>query len=961
MTDRQLFRCLAVRNAQRTTSWRNRRSFIGNPDGLSPVTPFQSKVRGLAIASEIRAAAAAFIEEQGYPSGQPYPESVYVFAELYAGIGAAIRAKTAPDEVRKRVARLVARQVPDLSRDNTLPHTRALWDHLIAFFHAPALAREDPGLFVDALRVIHLWENAAQIDGADALTELFQATPVIPRWAVASEATSATDGGQAPDDAAGSGDLNDLLDGLNGHLIDIQAIDAALTDVHNSYRRKRRRTPPAPTRASPPAGRGDAVATPIPGDTVAAPWRSNVYFADELQAASADLLDTRVPEWKSMSQDELVGALEAQQADLAATAYALGGTRALQASEPLALGDFMSIPGVLIEPKQSFDAPYAGSKGSVHSGGIGDLLVVTDTLLGYELGEIAYVENVMQSETRERVHRTLDRTLESITTETAESSEASRDLQTTDRFSLQREVQDTIQSDSSFEVGVDISAQYGPVVSADLSTDFAISNSMTSSETSATEYAQDVVDRAATKVTESTRTEVVTKKLLELEERNSHGFDNANGTGHIVGVYRWLNNLWEAQVWNYGRRALLEFIVPEPARYQRMAAEFGRTQDLDLEPPEPLGDLTPEDITPSSYAVYLGLYHPQGAKAPPDKFRYLSTTLEFPDKGPGVSGLLTDVKKGSVQIPEGYKAVEAYVSASVVGTPGATVVSIVIGDKTGVPSPSLALELSGDTGQLDFAAYIFAVSLAIVAVEIRCERTQEAYEQWQADTYEAIVAAYNAELDSYNAKVASIEAGAAATSDAMPPEKKRAIEQVELKKGALTLLTGQHFADAGSVTGPEATISGLPEIRLEETATEGDYIQFFEQAFEWDQMLYAFYPYFWGEKAGWLETSGAEDTDATFEAFLKAGAARVQVPVRPGYEKALYNFIKTGVIWNGGSAPLVEDDLYISIIEELVAARGITWQDPRAYGPPWTYALPTELVMLQADAVLPTWPSPSGS
>jgi hypothetical protein len=41
-----------------------------------------------------------------------------------------------------------------------------------------------------------------------------------------------------------------------------------------------------------------------------------------------------------------------------------------------------------------------------------------------------------------------------------------------------------------------------------------------------------------------------------------------------------------------------------------------------------------------------------------------------------------------------------------------------------------------------------------------------------------------------------------------------------------------------------------PEIDITEARSEGKYIQFLEQPFEWDEITYLFYSYFWGEKLG---------------------------------------------------------------------------------------------------------------
>ena len=106
----------------------------------------------------------------------------------------------------------------------------------------------------------------------------------------------------------------------------------------------------------------------------------------------------------------------------------------------------------------------------------------------------------------------------------------------------------------------------------------------------------------------------------------------------------------------------------------------------------------------------------------------------------------------------------------------------------------------------------------------------------------------------------------------------------ELKKSAISVFTYQHFDFFGGV---ELSPEGYVQIKFAEAEAQGSYIRFFEQAFEWEQMIYLFYPYFWGTKFFWMFKMSIEEADPLFKDFLKAGAARVTVPVRPGFEKAV--------------------------------------------------------------------------
>jgi hypothetical protein len=137
-----------------------------------------------------------------------------------------------------------------------------------------------------------------------------------------------------------------------------------------------------------------------------------------------------------------------------------------------------------------------------------------------------------------------------------------------------------------------------------------------------------------------------------------------------------------------------------------------------------------------------------------------------------------------------------------------------------------------------------------------------------------------------------------------------------------------------------------PEFDCCEAIRDGSYVQFIEQAFEWKLITYLFYPYFWGRKCNWKKIYQLEDVDPLFLGFLQAGYARVVVPVRLGYESAILRFLADGAIWNGGAAPGVDSEMYVSLENEMKEPVGEV--DPNIE--PWPVRVPTTLVALQCES-----------
>jgi hypothetical protein len=119
-----------------------------------------------------------------------------------------------------------------------------------------------------------------------------------------------------------------------------------------------------------------------------------------------------------------------------------------------------------------------------------------------------------------------------------------------------------------------------------------------------------------------------------------------------------------------------------------------------------------------------------------------------------------------------------------------------------------------------------------------------------------------------------------------PAAENRRIERGELQKWAIKSMRSvpQNF-NAIEQVGEQQEMSP----RLAEA--QAPIVRFYEDAFEWREMTYFLYPYHWARRASWRMRSEARAIDHQFQAFLDAGAARVIVPVTPGYEDKVLAYL----------------------------------------------------------------------
>ncbi|HEX4960879.1 MAG TPA: hypothetical protein VF173_08575 [Thermoanaerobaculia bacterium] len=576
--------------------------------------------------------------------------------------------------------------------------------------------------------------------------------------------------------------------------------------------------------------------------------------------------------------------------------------------------------------------------------GIADLMVVEQDLLRYQLGEIAHIENVLRSEVRSREFKVKDTTEQTLTTETETTGDKEKDLSSTERFELQTESQTVISENASKEAGLTIHASYGPSVDATANFNASSSTSTQQSNAASSSFAREIATKAVDRVQTRTLTRRTVTTTHVVEDNNLHSFDNKSGNSDIVGVYRFVDKIYQAQIVSYGKRLMLEFIVPEPAAFLRFALTNKPVDNVSLVNPEPPGycvngttfvPLQASDITRDNYLFWVSKYGAQDATPPPPSLIIASGSKKAPDTLPtiqddGERKINSDLF--DVDIADGYLCQSAFVN--IFGETQAGIHKIVfqIQDQQAEyvepvddnhlfflhlqPTPRITVSINS----VGFHNYE-------ILANVFCTLSTEKLQEWQLKTFASIMNAYNGLKSAFDQAIQEARLQAADTTvSGTNPETNRVTEQTELKKACISLLTGQRFDLFDAVTRNVAPF-GYPEIDFAEAKAEGAYIQRFEQSFEWNNMVYLFYPYFWGKKDFWVTVAQLTDPDPLFAQFLQAGAARVQVPVRLGFEAAILTYLATGELW-AGEGTLVNSDggdpdpLHLSIVDEIKSQNG---------------------------------------
>ena len=503
-----------------------------------------------------------------------------------------------------------------------------------------------------------------------------------------------------------------------------------------------------------------------------------------------------------------------------------------------------------------FDPPPATAVADCrYAVGVADLLLVKQTLKAYELADFAHVENALRGESREREHRRLQLQEETTAEETERESERERNLQSTERNEMQTEATRQLRTDLGVQAGLTVSGSYGPTVSFSASLNASFATSVQESQRKATSFSREVTEKTSERIRERVRQERRRRVLEQIEELNRHKIDNTgNVPGHLRGIYRWLNKIYDAQVLNYGKRMMYEFVIPEPAAYLIYTLVEHPPVDSTLPPkPEPptfgTTPLKPENLTRYNYQRYVAQYSITNAPTPPSEFK---VTSHF-DKLDGQESPATFGRAGKLAIPDDYEATGAYLNRYYVFPEGQShrlkLVIGGIGEDLGTLWGSRYIDFDQPfRGEVSIAYGGFGLRAMALGVDVFCMLTEEGFAKWQQKAYDSIIEGYERLRSDYEEKLAASQIQQGVRIIGRNPLENRRMEQDELKKLIIMILRGSPYLDLNSFLS-----SSEPAMDIAKVCENGKLIRFLENAFEWHNMSYICYSYFWGRHSRWAD------------------------------------------------------------------------------------------------------------
>lgn len=571
---------------------------------------------------------------------------------------------------------------------------------------------------------------------------------------------------------------------------------------------------------------------------------------------------------------------------------------------------------------------------------IADLKTIDIETVAYRPSEIAHINNVQPAEKQFKKTRRLKKseTFESYFQEDEFTKET--DTQSTERFSIERSAQMITQEQQSFNVNAEVSASYG-LVSGSLSTGFGMSQSQTNSNSTSQNYAREFVQRVIDRTSQTIRKERSFKSAEEFEEIVKHEVNNEASNVPKSYVYRWLNKLVRGTLKNYGKRLMLEINIAHPSHYylsRLIKSESGNDVIMLLEDPRKLvfpssscraGEkVLPYFLTSANYIEMADMYKTQ-LSAPPEEIVIISKSEAVYDD---------NVKKASkyeIDIPPGYTAKECsfiFTQDRIGGTsqdPNDHYMRMFIGtvsvydrnrvsttpsnyaeyDKNSTVSVSPSNSTSTIKGNMILDNQENKLSIVVTGgtihfsftVEVKCECKPELFKEWQQKSYYSLIEGYESLKEAADSK----KAGYSLENIGMHPLKKKDFVKTELKREALRKMLDCNPSGAGFFLNDGYTFPNEYDMDCCLDNSNAKQAAFLEEVFDWNNMTFAFRPYYYTKKSYWLDLLKLEDEDPMFETFLKSSYVTLQIPVHrdENKEKAAINFIYNNSINNLSTVP----------------------------------------------------------
>jgi hypothetical protein len=233
--------------------------------------------------------------------------------------------------------------------------------------------------------------------------------------------------------------------------------------------------------------------------------------------------------------------------------------------------------------------------------------------------------------------------------------------------------------------------------------------------------------------------------------------------------------------------------------------------------------------------------------------------------------------------------------------------------------------LAGRTAKVAASMTMFLLRGGYAHMTLESTPTIDTFRAWQHAAWTAMRQAAEDAWQEKRSELKQRRDQLSADIGSWDPLTLRRMEREEIMKTTLKWIFGPSFdlmpgEMARHYTQQDGGMSSIEPSRLSPAEWAqimgiGEFVKFIHQAIEWENVLYFVYPYFWDHPRNHALKRFLNHPDALHRAFLRGGAARVVLTVRPGFEESFTRLFETGTL----DGELEVDHPYMTIAEEIRA------------------------------------------
>jgi hypothetical protein len=562
------------------------------------------------------------------------------------------------------------------------------------------------------------------------------------------------------------------------------------------------------------------------------------------------------------------------------------------------------------------------------------------TPAGVERGELIATIPLAPLEQTAVTHKEWSVTSKEFTSIVSDFLENVSEVGVTDNTELAQSTSSQIQHGNQFNITGTVSGGI-PIISGSSTTTFAAQDAASQSATDSRKHATSMTQKASSRSKQEHKITISTKTETGSSETSTRILRNPSSTDSMRIDYFSLMRKWQVRLYRYGLRLTYDVVIPEPAGAMREAyarLSWLRSQIGPFVFPVKPSEITNTKFSGESKEHYLELadqYHVQVPLYPGD-----GPTLK-PNDHFDVPDAWT-FEELSFDVPPGYVISEVFVDANLGDRPGPRLAFAVLGSAFHVENQPGAVFvtsqkvlnhdgspfLGGGMGHQTVTVFFHHVDKAWVGLTVKLVPSAQKLEDWRTSVWSAL---YNAAQTRYFTLQQDIQNQIAQLQQQLENVDTltlRREESDEVMKNVLRFLLGAGFEfmpdavlDAIKKSGGDPNFGvGFTGNKIKMTGTElalvrqyEDVVRFINQAIEWENVATFLYSYFWDVPPSWGFIRQLRHPDATRQAFLRAGSARVVLTIRKGWEARWVRFQDTGNPNGSSTSP------YLSIAQEIAA------------------------------------------